>query len=52
MITYLCIKFESNTLILSKDIERKPIFVTYMYGRDGQGGRDGRTDSGDTICPN
>ena len=26
MIIYLCIKFESNTLIFSKDIERKPFF--------------------------
>ena len=26
MIIYLCIKFESNTLIFSKDIEQKPFF--------------------------
>ena len=26
MIIYLCIKFESNTLIFSKDIKRKPFF--------------------------
>ena len=26
MIIYLCIKFASNTLIFSKDIERKPFF--------------------------
>ena len=27
MIIYLCIKYESNTLIFSKDIKRKPFFV-------------------------
>ena len=27
MIIYLCLKYESNTLILSKDIEWKPFFV-------------------------
>ena len=27
MIIYLCIKYESNTLIFSKDIERKLFFV-------------------------
>ena len=27
MIVYLCIKYESKTLIFSKDIERKPFFV-------------------------
>ena len=26
MIIYLCIKYELNTLIVSKDIERKPFF--------------------------
>ena len=26
MIIYLCIKFEPNKLIFSKDIERKPFF--------------------------
>ena len=26
MIIYLCIKYESNTLIFSKDIEWKPFF--------------------------
>ena len=26
MIIYLCIKYESNKLIISKDIERKPFF--------------------------
>ena len=48
MIIYLCIKFQSNTPILSKDIARKP-----TYGTDGTGRTDGtdvRTDSGDTIC--
>ena len=29
MIIYLCIKFESNTLIFSKDIEWKP-FYSYL----------------------
>ena len=40
MIIYLCMKYESNTLIFSKDIERK----LFSYGTYG------RTDSGDTIC--
>ena len=48
MIIYLCIKFESNTLIFSKDIEWKPFFVT--YGMDRTDGTDVSTDSGDTIC--
>ena len=39
MIIYLCIKYESKSLIFSKDIERKPFFV-----------RDVHTDRGDTIC--
>ena len=26
MIIYLCIKYESNTLLFSKDIKRKPFF--------------------------
>ena len=48
MIIYLCIKYQSNTPIFSKDIARKP----KVYVRDGRTGRtDGRTDSGDTICP-
>ena len=39
MITYLCIKYESNNQIFSKDIKRKPFFVhangitDRMYGR-------------------
>ena len=45
MIIYLCIKYESSTLIFSKDIEWKPFFVQMDRG-------DVRTDSGDTIwCP-
>ena len=45
MIIDLCIKFQSNTLILSKDIARKPKVL-----RTGRTGRtDERTDSGDTI---
>ena len=61
MIIYLCIKFQSNTPILSKDIARKPkVLRTGRTGRDGRDGQDGtdgmdrtdvRTDSGDTICP-
>ena len=57
---YLCIKFQSNTPILSKDIARKPK-VLRMGQMGGMGGTDGwtgetgrtdvRTDSGDTICP-
>ena len=39
MIIYLCIKFQSNTPILSKDIARKPKVL-----------RTGQTYSGDTIC--
>ena len=35
MIIYLCIRYESNTLIFSKDIERKPFFVR-LYGLDVQ----------------
>ena len=47
MIIYLCIKFQSNTPILSKDIAWKPKVL-----RTGQTGRtDVRTDSGDTIFP-
>ena len=52
MIIYLCIKFQSNTPILSKDIARKPKLL-----RKGQTGWDGRTDgtdvctdNSDTIC--
>ena len=44
MIIYLCIKFQSHTPILSKDKHRNQ----KCYVRDGT---DGRTDSGDTICP-
>ena len=46
MIIYLCIKLQSNTPILSKDIARKPK-VLRMGRTDGT---DVRTDSGDTIC--
>ena len=38
MIIYLCIKFQSNTPFLSKDIPRKPKVL-----RMGRTGRDGRT---------
>ena len=43
MIIYLCLKFQSNTPILSKDIARKPKVI-----RTGR--TDVRRDSGDTIC--
>ena len=46
MIIYLCIKFQSNTPILSKDIAWKPKVL--RTGRTD--GTDIRTDSGDTIC--
>ena len=50
MIIYLCMKYESNTLMYSKDIARKPFFV-----HTGQDVRDVRmyvrTDKGDVICP-
>ena len=50
MILYLCIKFQSNTPIFSKDIARKPFVL--RTGRTGRmDGTDVRTDSGDTICP-
>ena len=41
----LCIIFESNTLIFSNDMERKP----FLLHTDGTGW-EGRTDSSDTIC--
>ena len=47
MIIYLCIKFQFNTPIFTKDIARKP-FVLRTGPTDGM---DVRTDSGDTICP-
>ena len=58
IIIYLCMKYESNTPMYSKDIARKPFFV-----RTGQDVWDvrtyvrtyectyGRTDKGDAICP-
>ena len=54
MIIYLCMKYESNTPMSSKDIARKPFFV-----RTGQDVRDictyvctyRCTDKGDAICP-
>ena len=49
MIIYLCIKFQSNTPILSKDITRKPK-VLRMGQRERRDGKDVRMDSGDTIC--
>ena len=45
MIIYLCTKYESNTLIFSKDNERK-----LHFARDVQDIRIVHTDSGDTIC--
>ena len=48
MIIHLCIKFQSDTLILSKAIPRKP-FVLHIVQTDWTG-LMGRTDSGDTIC--
>ena len=45
MIIYLCIKFQSNTQILSKDIARKPfVLCTGQTGR-----KDVHTDSGDML---
>ena len=44
MIIYLCIKYESNTLISSKDIEWKPLFIR-------KGWQNVYMDSEDTICP-
>ena len=47
MIIYLCMKYESNLPMYSKDIARKPFFVRM--------GRDVRTyvrmNEGDAICP-
>ena len=40
MIIYLSMKYESNTLMYSKDTARKPFFV-----------RTGNTYKGDAICP-
>ena len=45
MITYLCMKYEFNTPMFSKDIARKP----FSYVRDVC--TYGRTDKGDAICP-
>ena len=56
MIIYLCIKFQSNIPIFSKDITRKPFVLRigqtgWMDGTDGvTDGTDVHTDSGDTIC--
>ena len=47
MIIYLCIKFQSNTPILSKDIARKP--KVFRTGRTDR--TDVHTDSSDTIRP-
>ena len=63
MIIYLCIKFQFNTPIFSKDIARKPFVLrkgrtgrdgrTYhlCYIRDRRDGTDVRTERSDTICP-
>ena len=48
MIIYLCMKYESNTPMFSKDIAQKPFFVHTgrTYARTYV-----RTDKGDAICP-
>ena len=50
MIIYLCMNYQSNTPMFSKDIAWKPFFVC-----TGQDVRDVRmyvrTDKGDAICP-
>ena len=48
MIIYLCIKFQSNTPILSKDIARKPK-VLHMGRTDGMDWRDRRTGRTDRM---
>ena len=51
MIIYLCIKFQSNTPILSKDIAWKPkVLRTGRMGQDGTGWTDVHMDSRGTIC--
>ena len=45
MIIYLCIKFESNTLIFSKATELKP----FLLSMDRTDRTDVHTDSGDTV---
>ena len=47
LIIYLCIKFQSNTPIFSKDIAQKA-FVLHMGRVDGT---DVCTESGDNVCP-
>ena len=48
MIIYLCIQYESNTPMDSKDIARK----TFLYVQDGTYVRTYRCmDKGDAICP-
>ena len=46
MIIYLCMKYESNTPMYSKDIAREPFFVCMA-----QDVRDVRMDKGDAISP-
>ena len=40
MIIYLCIKFEYNTLIFSKDIERKPFFNYFFNIEQGRNSKN------------
>ena len=49
IIIYLCMKYESNTPMFSKDIARKP----FSYVRDGRTYvcTYVRTDKSDAICP-
>ena len=49
MIIYLCVKFQSNTQIFSKDINGNHLCCI----RDGQTGQDGMMGlkAADTICP-
>ena len=49
---YLCMRYESNTHMYSKDIARKPFFVLDIHtGQDVRTVRTGRTDKGNAICP-
>ena len=40
MIIYLCIKFESNTLICSKDIGPKPVFNYFSTLKKGRNSKN------------
>ena len=50
MIIYLCVKFQSNTPILSKDITRKP-FVLRTRRTDGADETDETDVRTDTCTP-